>query len=286
MRETGQFRLAVGFFDGVHLGHRQILRGASAALTFENHPLSVLAPERAPRLIMSWNARAKAIMALGVRVTALEFDADLAARPPEAFLAQMIGLAEGAPLVVRCGANWRFGRGGAGDAGWLRARGVSVEIVPYVDYEGAPVSSSRIRAALSRGEIEAANAMLGRPYAVSGEVVKGKGLGAEIGYPTLNVVPELPDAKDGRLPIPFGVYAADVGGVKAVANYGFAPTMGARAWKSPVLEVHLLTSAGTRIPNPHTDPVIFRRFIRPERTFSTLEELRTQLAADVRSADG
>ena len=281
MCETAQFRLAVGFFDGVHLGHQAILRGASAALTFENHPLSVLAPERAPRLLMSWEDRAKTIMALGVKVTALEFDRDLAARSPEEFLALMRCLAPDRTLSVRCGANWRFGRDGAGDADWLRARGVPVTVVPYVDFQGEPVSSTRIRAALGRGEIEAANAMLGRPYAVRGAVVKGKGLGTKLGYPTINLVPASPDRAEARLPVPLGVYAVEIGGVRGVANYGVAPTTGAAAWTSPVFEVHLL---GSPADVSDVSVVSVLRFLRPERKFASTDELKAQIALDAAEA--
>ena len=278
MREADQFSLAVGFFDGVHLGHQAILRGASAALTFENHPLSVLAPDRAPRLLMSWEDRAKAVMALGVKVTALEFDQDLAARPPEDFLELMRGLADGAPLAVRCGANWRFGKDGAGDADWLRARGVPVTVVPYVDYQGEPISSTRIRAALERGELDAAAAMLGRPYALSGETFRGKGLGRGLGFPTVNIRPSLPDPV-----LPAGVYVVELEGRKGVANYGLAPTAGEHAWTKPVLEVHLL--GGAEPPaGTGTCSVSFLRYLRPERKFASLDELKDRIARDIEEA--
>ena len=269
--------LACGFFDGVHLGHQSILRGADAALTFENHPLSVLAPERAPRLLMSWEDRAKTILALGVKVTALEFDRDLAARSPEEFLALMRCLAPDRPLSVRCGANWRFGKDGAGDADWLRARGVPVTVVPYVDFQGEPVSSTRIRRCLENGEIENANAMLGRRYQVSGTRESGKGLGRRIGYPTVNL---RLSASASFLRLPLGVYEVEVEGVRGIANYGLAPTMGEQSWREPTLEIHF------PLPNPQSpiptlqSPISFLRFIRPERKFDSLEALKAQIAAD------
>lgn len=293
MREARQ-RLAVGFFDGVHLGHRAILRGASAALTFRNHPLTVLAPDRAPPLLMSEADRLATLRALGLEVTALDFDAALAALPPEDFLKLMKRLVAPAGLSVRCGANWRFGRDGEGDAEWLSARGIPVTVVPYAEYLGEPVSSTRIRATLLRGELEHANAMLGRAYTVRGEVVKGKGLGTALGYPTVNIVPELSGADGDRLPLPLGVYAAELGGMRAIANYGLAPTAGERAWPAPVLEVHLLPDAGASgssglpsagLPGSGASSVslALRRFIRPERRFESLAALRAQIAEDIRS---
>ncbi|MBO7683262.1 MAG: bifunctional riboflavin kinase/FAD synthetase, partial [Kiritimatiellae bacterium] len=130
MREADVSVLAVGFFDGVHLGHQAILRGAGAALTFRSHPLSVLAPGRAPKLIMGLEERLAAIGECGVKdVVALDFTPELADMEPADFLRLA---AERHPFAsLRCGANWRFGRGGAGDAAWLRARGVPVEVAPF-----------------------------------------------------------------------------------------------------------------------------------------------------------
>lgn len=285
--------IAVGFFDGVHLGHQAILKGADLALTFENHPLSLLAPERAPRLIMSWEDRAKAIRSLGVKVTALAFDADLAGYSPERFLAFLQDFAADQgwnrmdPLTVRCGANWRFGQGGVGDAAWLRAHGVDVTVVPYAEFKGEPISSTRIRRALEAGEIADAHAMMGRPYAIRGEIIPGKGLGRTLGYPTLNVRPDSPSSQTPPQ-LPHGVYAVEADGVRAVANYGLAPTMGAQSWKEPIWELHVLGCTNVRVVERAHErtPFVFEvlRFLRPERTFASIEELKIQIAKDCEEA--
>lgn len=275
MRDADFKSLAVGFFDGVHLGHQAILKGAAAALTFRRHPLSVLAPERAPRLLMDLDARLAAIRACGVReVVALDFTPELARLSPEEFLAE----AKISPRTeIRCGSNWRFGRGGAGDAEWLRARGQPVTVVPSVLHRGETVSSTRIRAALERGEVADANAMLGRSFEVRGTPFAGKGEGSRIGRPTLNLSL---DSLNVRLPL--GAYAVEVGGARAVANYGLAPTFGARAWERPVLEVHFLG----QMPEAQDGPRAVRllRFLRPERRFDSVDELKAQIDRDCAEA--
>lgn len=240
MRDAAERRLAVGFFDGVHLGHQAIVGRADAVLTFANHPLSVLSPEKAPPCIMTLEER---VAAIGKPVTVLTFTRELAAMSREEFAARYL-----AGNCIICGENWRFGRDGAGDADWLRAQGFAVEVVPYAVYEGEPISSTRIRSCLERGELTAANAMLGRSFSLCGVISRGKGEGAKIGYPTVN--------------LRRGVYEVSVNGERAIANYGVAPTFGERAWATPTLEVHFL------------------RFIRPERKFSSTEELKSQIAAD------
>ena len=281
MREADVSVLAVGFFDGVHLGHQAILRGAGAALTFRSHPLSVLAPDRAPALIMGLEERIAAIRACGVAdVVALDFTPELANMEPADFLRLV---AERHPFsAVRCGADWRFGRGGAGDAAWLRARGVRVEMAPFALHGGERISSSRIRGCLGRGEIEEANAMMGRRLKVAGRTFHGKGLGRSLGFPTVNVASDAPAL--GLLPR--GVYLVDAGGVAALANYGVAPTAGDRAWARPVLEVHF-PKGGSPCPDAAEDApfeVTFLRFMRPERRFASLDELRLQIAADCTAA--
>ena len=269
--------LAVGFFDGVHLGHQRILAHADAALTFTNHPATVFAPDRAPRLLMTTEERLAAISVQGVRrVIARDFTPALAAQPPQAFADS---LRRDFPDLdeVFCGPNWTFGAGGAGTADLLRALGFRVTVVPFATWRGEPVSSTRIRAALGEGDVAAAAAMLGRPYVASGQVVAGKGEGRALGFPTLNVVPAL-----GDIPLARGVYAVETPLGRGLANWGVAPTMGARAWPEPVLEVHLLAAPSASVPVSLR--VTFTAFIRPERTFATVAELQEQIARDKHSA--
>jgi riboflavin kinase/FMN adenylyltransferase len=276
MCATARRGLAVGFFDGVHRGHQAILAHAAAALTFRNHPLAVLAPADAPHLLMSCAERLAAIRACGVGgVQALDFTAVLAATPPEEFVRTV--LAPACPdRVVLCGANWRFGRGGTGDAAFLRRSGFTVEVVPFASHAGGRISSTRIRAALESGAVSDAAAMLGRPWRVRGETGAGKGLGAAIGFPTLNV-----RLNDVQIALPRGVYAVDALGARALANFGVAPTLGARAWPAPILEIHFPHGlpAGVGAPPAALD-VDFLRFVRPERKFSSIEELKRQIARD------
>ena len=279
MRDAARKGLAVGFFDGVHLGHWEILRGASAALTFRNHPLTVLAPEKAPRLIMTCEERVAAIKACGVgEVTVLDFTRELAEMSAEEFVAQHLSSSVSRlPSLIRCGANWRFGKGGLGDAAFLRSRGYDIVVAPYVEYKGAPISSSRIRQCLERGAIEDANAMMGRKYEVRGKREEGKGLGHQIGYPTINLVLRLASPV-----LPLGVYEVEVEGRKAIANYGLAPTMSDKAWKTPVLEIHLLGEGAKDVRRETADgvSVTLVRYIRPEKKFASIDDLKRQIAAD------
>ena len=275
MRDAARRGLAVGFFDGGHLGHRAILRNAASVLTFRNHPLSVLAPERAPRLLMSVEERLAAIKACGVEsVVALDFDKRLASMTAEEFLSRHMDIAR-RDGVVYCGDNWRFGCGGVGDARFLEAHGIKVEILPYAVYKGERISSTRIRAALEAGEIEDATAMLGRPWTAAGEVFKGKGVGAGLGFPTVNI-----RLIDMGLLLRRGVYAVEVGGRRGIANYGVAPTFGEKAWKSPVLEVHFVDEVPS-IAAASVCEISFMRFIRAEMTFASAEDLRRQISTDI-----
>ena len=274
--------LAVGFFDGVHLGHRRILARADAALTFRNHPTTIFAPERAPRLLMTPDARLRAIASAlrsdgGVR--ALDFTPALAGQEPAAF-ADWLRTAYPDLDTLLCGPNWTFGARGAGDADFLRSRGFRVETVPFAELDGQPVSSTRIRAALAAGDLARATDLLGRPWRAAGTVASGKGLGRALGFPTLNV-----RLAEGLVSPPFGVYAVDTGFGRGVANWGLAPTMGAQAWTAPVLEIHLLGTAPDALPGPG-DAVAadLRAFLRPERTFPSRADLQAQIARDVEQA--
>jgi len=279
--------LAVGFFDGVHLGHQKILHGATSVLTFRNHPMSLLAPDRTPKLIMTPEARLQAIRACGVEhVTMLTFTRGVADMSPADFLAEYVfgGRDSARGMKIRCGENWRFGKGGLGDADFARRSGVETEVVPYAEYMGERISSTRIRGCLERGEVEDANAMMGRRYETRGIWEKGKGLGTKFGFPTVNL--RLP-ALAASLRLPLGVYEVEMNGERGVANYGFAPTLGDRAWHEPVLEVHLLdlrpSDSGLR--PAESAAVSFVRFLRSERRFSSVEELKRQIAADCAAVD-
>lgn len=273
--------LAVGFFDGVHLGHRRILADADAAFTFRNHPATVFAPAKAPALVMSAEARRAAIAAAlrspdSGNVRMVDFTREFAALPPSDFAALLMREYPGLETVY-CGPDWTFGAGGAGNADFLRRRGFAVETIDLVECGGAPVSSTRIRAAIAAGDLAAATACMGRPWRIEGEVVAGKGLGRELGFPTLNLkVPE------GLVRPPCGVYAVDTELGRAVANWGLSPTMGADAWHAPMLEVHLLD--GEPGNSPTTLAVDFLKFIRPERRFASLEELKRQIVEDLACA--
>ena len=265
--------VAAGFFDGVHLGHRSILAGADCALTFRNHPLAILRPELAPPLLMSYEEREEAIRACGVgKVVALDFTAELACTPAEDFAREWLSGAD----AVRCGANWRFGAGGRGDANLLRGMGLRVEVAPYSMFGGSRISSTRIREAIAEGDMALAAGMLGRPWAVTGEVFSGKGLGRALGFPTLNI---RPDASLQRPPR--GVYEVEACSRRAVANWGVAPTMGGDAWREDVLELHFDGEPPVEAPAPGgRAKVSILRFIRPERRFDSVDELKAAIAAD------
>jgi riboflavin kinase/FMN adenylyltransferase len=289
MRDAGRTGVAVGFFDGVHVAHRELLSQAAAAFTFRNHPLGVLDPARAPRLILSCEERLAALRGCGLdEVVAVDVTRDLADTSPEDFAADLISLAAahtpaGAPRVL-CGPDWRFGRGGLGDAALLRRLGVEVVEVPFVRFRGEAISSTRIREAIERGGMEDAAAMLGRPFEVGGEVFPGKGEGRRIGFPTVNVRPDLGDGAERRVIPPRGVYAVDFGSARAVANFGVAPTMGGAAWKEPVWELHFADGAAA-MPGPGGRiSFALRRFVRPEREFASVDELCAQIEKDCREA--
>ena len=284
MRDSAFKSVAVGFFDGVHAGHRAILANADAAITFREHPLSVVAPDRAPRLIMSAEDRIAAIRACGVdEVIALKFDRDTARLSPKEFsdihFLKRFGT-DPSGIRIICGENWRFGKDGVGDAQALRDMGYGVTVVPYAEFKGAPVSSSRIRDALECGHVEDANAMLGRRFGVSGVAVAGKGEGRRIGWPTLNL--ELPSL---MLRIPLGVYEVVVDGSVGIANYGLAPTFGERAWSRPVMEVHF-PDVVPKSGRSNSRAVELVRFVRQERKFDSIDGLKRQIAADCEAVFG
>jgi riboflavin kinase/FMN adenylyltransferase len=282
----------VGNFDGVHRGHRALVDavvraarevgGTAVALTFDPHPSRVLSPDRAPASLMTLEQKAEVLASLGIdQVVALPFTAATAAESPEDFARTVLRGALGAEAVV-VGTNFRFGRGRAGDLSVLRqlgdALGFRVDGVPPVVHEGAPISSTRIREALSRGAVAAATDLLGRPYFVDGVVGWGDGRGRTLGIPTANLEPinEIVPAR--------GVYAGQVrlpgGEVRGAAvNIGRRPTFGGTR---TLLEAHLLDFEGDLYGQ--TLRLAFRERLREERTFPGPEALVAQIRDDVSRA--
>jgi riboflavin kinase/FMN adenylyltransferase len=286
----GPVHLAIGIFDGVHLGHRAVIEaavfsarrsgGVAAVLTFAPHPSVLLRPERPTRMIMDRETKARVLGGLGVEwVITQPFTAEFAQIPAKEFLPWLRRrLPELAAVYV--GENWRFGRGRDGDVAFLVAegkkQGLTVFSAPRVSLDGEPISSSRIRGAIEQGEIAAANAMLGQAYSCNGCVMPGKKLGRTIGFPTLNLRWS-PDLRPR-----YGVYAVRVAGEKSaealpgVANYGLRPTV--ENTTEPRLEVHLLGEC----PYGEGDCVVVEwvDFIRPEQRFADVEALRAQIERD------
>lgn len=269
--------VAVGVFDGVHCGHCQILKGAKRVITFSIHPRAVLAPASAPLAICSLEKRLRLIRASGIediQVLDIVNHPELLEMDREAFVRDYL-----CGATVRCGVNWRFGHRAAGTPFWLRDRGYPVEIVQSALYAGESVSSSRIRAAVSAGEMSAADAMLGRKFKMEGLVFSGKGLARTQGWATVNLQPR----PENTVCPPLGVYATELLGCKAVMSWGVAPTMAEKAWKKPVMELHFLDRLPEIEPNANME-VEFRHFIRPEQKFSSLSALSEQIKQDIVAA--
>lgn len=284
--------LALGVFDGIHLGHQAVIAeavvgaresgGLSGVVTFDPHPIAVLAPERAPRrLLASLEHKERILNDLSVDLlVVVAFTPEFADREPEEFL----NFLAGAPQLHRLtmGADWRFGRNRRGDTKMLRDFGVArgIEIFPLapVMAQGERISSTRIRQALRDGNLRAAEEMLGRPYSVMGRVQKGQQLGRTIGFPTANLIPD-----QEQLP-PEGVWTVECrwGGqwLAGVANLGRRPTV--ETDESRLLEVHLLDWNGDLYGE--VLEVRFKHFLRAEEKFSGVSALREQIARDVAAA--
>ncbi|MCU0796957.1 MAG: riboflavin biosynthesis protein RibF [Akkermansiaceae bacterium] len=282
--------LALGVFDGVHLGHQAVIGRAVAAraagglagvLTFDPNPLKVIAPSKAPsKLLASLDHKAAILGGFGVDLLlALPFDATMAAMAAEDFIGELVRA--GAKTLV-AGEDWRFGRGRAGDRGMLEKLASTgdfrFEAVPPVMMDGERISSTRIRQAIRDGNLSSAAAMLGRPYKVSGKVVQGRQLGRQLGFPTANL-----EKSEEQYP-PDGVWAvwvrtAEGGCHPGVANLGIRPTVdeGERS-----LEVHLIE--GGRDLYGQVLEVEWVAWLRGEQRFSSLDELKGAIARDAAAA--
>jgi riboflavin kinase/FMN adenylyltransferase len=282
--------LAIGMFDGVHLGHRAVIDaavgtarqsgGVAAVLTFWPHPSALFRPENPTRLIHDSATKTDLLLSLGVdAVITQPFSRELAAIAAEEFLPW---LRHQLPQLtaIYVGENFRFGRGRSGDIGLLiasgRQHGLRVFSAPRVMLDGEAISSTRIRGLLEAGDMAAANLLFGYSYFAHGVVTGGKHLGRTIGFPTLNL------AWSPGLRPRLGVYAVTVGRAKSstelpsVANYGLRPTV--EQVTEPRLETHVLGEC----PFGEGDEITvkWRRFVRPEMRFGGVEELRAQIEKD------
>ena len=252
------------------------------ALTFDPHPARVLRPDKAPRLLTSTPHKLRLMRELGVRhLLVQKFDKDFAASEPSDFLQSLSEACQPLRQIV-VGHQWAFGRGRSGNIELIREFGKNagfeaVELEP-VEAEGHIVSSTRIRKAIEDGDLLEAKKCLGRDFTILGTVTQGRQVGRTIGFPTANL-----RAHNEQFP-PDGVYAVDVRRgaqvIRGVANIGVRPTLEKAGER--VLEVHLLDFAEDVYGEDLE--VIFTRFLRPEKRFAGLEELKAQIAQDAAEA--
>ena len=269
-------RVAIGTFDGVHVGHRRVIDGADTVLTFEPHPLKVLRPEAAPKLIMPFHLKRDVIEGLGVaELVVIDFDREFASIGAEEFCARILVETLGAEHVS-VGENFRFGARAQGDSQMLEEREeFATDVAPLVEVDGEAVSSTRIRAQIAAGDVEGACRCLGAPFLLEGMVVEGDRRGRELGFPTANVVPDAEYAFPGH-----GVYAAFANGMPAAVNVGVRPTF--ETGRGVLVETYVIDEDLDLYGKPLRVAFIAR--LRGERRFASAEQLVAQMARDVEQA--
>jgi riboflavin kinase/FMN adenylyltransferase len=286
--------LAVGNFDGLHLGHQAILRATveraletntvSTALTFDPPPLKVLRPESAPPRISTNTQRIELFSLLGLEAAVvMPFTIALSRLTPEDFVEQiLVGELRVATILV--GENFRFGHRQTGNVKLLRELGerlgFEVVIVPPVVSRGEIVSSTIIRREIAEGDVSHAGRLLGRPFVLTGEVVSGTGTGSKFTFPTLNLVPEQELLPARGVYITRTCFPGDSRSHRSVTNIGMRPTFNGN---SLTVETHLLEFT-EEIPAKRMEVRFWKR-LRPEKKFSGPEELRQQIARDIDSAN-
>jgi riboflavin kinase/FMN adenylyltransferase len=289
----GPVFLAIGVFDGVHLGHQAVIStaarhaaeagGTAVVVTFDPHPMKILRPQASPRLLTATQHKIALIRGLGVsHLLVIKFDPEFAATPPADFVRQLVSAAR--PLREICvGQEWSFGKDRAGNLALLKALGAELGFnvvgVEPVTSEGAVISSTAIRKAVKAGDFATVKQMLGRDYTILGTVEEGKHLGRSLGFPTANL-----SAHSEQFP-PNGVYAAEgiLQGKKVhgVVNLGVRPTIDNDS-PQRVLEFHLFDF--DRDLYGEDVELRFLRYLRPERKFESLAALREQIGRDVLEA--
>jgi riboflavin kinase / FMN adenylyltransferase len=269
--------LAVGEFDGVHLGHREVIRGADTVLTFEPHPRTVVAPDSAPKLLMSLEIKADLIAELGVdELVVIPFDGSFAAQTAQEFIDHVLVGQLGAERVS-VGENFRFGNRARGDAALLREQDAfETRVAELVELDGEVISSTHIRGLVAAGDVAAAARFLGAPFQLRGTVAHGDKRGRTLGFPTANLVP------DPKLVVPdHGIYAchAQVDGETHVAavNVGVRPTF--KTGRGLLVEAFLLDFDDDIYDRELR--LDFLERLRGEKRFESVEALIEQMGADV-----
>jgi riboflavin kinase/FMN adenylyltransferase len=268
--------VAIGVFDGVHLGHQAVIDDADTVLTFDPHPLEVIHPEAAPKLIMPAEVKRDVIDGLGVEeLVVIPFDREFSKITAEEFIERILVEQLGA-RTVSVGENFRFGAKAKGDPEMLASRDeFETRIVPLVEVDGETVSSTRVRALVAAGDVEQAMHCLGAPFMLEGEVVEGDRRGRGLGFPTANLVP------DDRLVVPgHGVYAAFANGRPAAVNVGVRPTF--ETGRGLLVEAYLIDFDDDLYGQNLR--VAFVRRLRGERRFPGTEELIAAMNRDVAEA--
>ena len=266
-------KVAIGTFDGVHMGHREVIRGNDTVLTFNPHPLSVLAPEKAPPLVMPHSIQRDVIGGLGVEeLVVIPFDRDFSLRTAEEFVEHVLVGQLGA-TSVSVGENFHFGHKAKGSPDFLRSREeFETRVVSLIEVDGQPVSSTRIRELVTTGDVAGAAKLLGGPFILQGPVVHGEKRGRELGYPTANIVP-----REGFVVPATGVYAGWANQHPAAINVGVRPTF--QSSLGLLVEPYLLDFDGDLYGQELK--VAFAERLRGEEKFDSVDALKEQMAADV-----
>jgi len=274
-------RVAIGTFDGVHLGHREVIADADTVVTFDPHPTAVVRPGAAPRLLTSLARKTQLIASLGVQeLVVIGFDVEFAARSAREFVDGVLVERLGA-THVSVGENFRFGHKAQGDTDLLLAdERFRTRVVQLLEVDGEIVSSSHIRGLVLGGAVEYAGRLLGDPFTLAGRAAHGDRRGRELGYPTANLVPDAAFVTPGH-----GVYAAratttDGTVLAAAVNVGVRPTF--QTGRGELIEAYLLDFDGdlydTRLE------LAFLKRLRGEKRFDSAQALVDQMALDVQEA--
>jgi riboflavin kinase/FMN adenylyltransferase len=269
-------KVAIGTFDGLHVGHREVVRGNDTVLTFEPHPMSVIHPDATPKLLLPFAIKRDLIAGLGVKeLVVIPFDREFAGREAEAFVDDVL-IGQLGATSVSVGENFRFGKGARGTPEFLAARPeFETRVVPLVEAAGETASSSHIRGLVSAGDVRKASEFLGGPFLVEGEVVHGEERGRTLGIPTANIVP------DDSLVVPSnGVYAAWAHGYPAAVNVGVRPMF--ETGRGLLIEAYLIDFDGDLYGE--TLRIAFLERMRGEKRFESVEILIEQMQKDVELA--